>query len=187
MIAMRILIVIALQTVALGYMIADRQAMLNSSRVVTLKVVPVDPRELFRGDYVILTYAISNLDLTKLDGDDNLRYGDQAFVTLAQQNGEWVPVAVGKNRVVPVQGGVAIRGSVTDANFDGDQATAPATSARVTYGIESYFVPQGTGHAIENEARQGELSVDAAIGDDGRAAIKAIRRNGTVFYVDGVF
>ena len=40
MTALRILVVVALQTAALAYMIVDRQAMLNASRVVTLKVGP---------------------------------------------------------------------------------------------------------------------------------------------------
>lgn len=187
MIALRILIVIALQTAALGYMIADRQAMLNSSRVVTLKVVPVDPRDIFRGDYVILSYAISNLDLLKLDGDDDLRGGDKVFVTLVpQQGGEWTAVAIAKGKPVPVQGGVAIQGEVTHTNQAGPDTKA--TTARVLYGIESYFVPEGTGRAIEDQARQGELSVDAAVDNSGRAAIKAIRRNGNPpFYVEGVF
>ena len=55
MMIMRILVVVALQTVALAYMILDRQTMLNSSRVVTLKVVPIDPNDMFRGEYVILS------------------------------------------------------------------------------------------------------------------------------------
>ena len=51
----RILIVVALQSAALAYMIVDRQAMLNAGRVVTLKVAPIDPRDIFRGDFVILS------------------------------------------------------------------------------------------------------------------------------------
>ena len=178
MTAIRILIVVALQTLALAYMIYDRQTMLNAGRVVTLKVVPVDPRDVFRGDYVTLNYEISRLDTTKLDGDDTFASGDKIYVTVVAQEGVWNAVALGRSKPFAVQGGVAIRGDVQYAD---------SSTVSVTYGIESYFVPEGTGRAIEEEARKGELSVDAAIDPQGRAAIKALRRGGQLFYVEGVF
>jgi uncharacterized membrane-anchored protein len=180
MTAVRILIVVALQTLSLVYMIYDRQAMLNASRVVTLKVMPVDPRDIFRGDYVVLSYAISRLDTTKLDGDDKFDYGDTVFVTMLRQGegAEWIPVALGRGKPFVVQGGVPIRGTVSQPD---------GTTIAVTYGIESYFVPEGTGRAIEEEANKGDLNVDAAIDPSGRAAIKALRRGGQVFYVEGIF
>ena len=181
---LRILIVVALQTVALAYMILDRQAMLNSSRVVTLKVVPVDPRDMFRGDYVVLSYDISRLDLTKLEGDDAMTYGDTVFVTVVRDGEAWKAVAVRRGRPFQVQGGIALQGKVE--SVDGAEANGPPKTARITYGIESYFVPQGTGKDIEAEARSGELSVDVAVDAQGRPAIKAIRRKGQVFYVEGI-
>lgn len=184
MIALRILIVVALQTVALAYMILDRQAMLNSSRAVTLKVVPVDPRDMFRGDYVVLSYDISRLDLTKLEGDDAMTYGDIVFVTMVRDGATWKPVAVRRARPFEVQGGIALKGKV-DSVDRADSSGAPQT-VRVSYGIESYFVPQGTGKDIEAEARSGELSIDVAVDAQGRPAIKAIRRKGEVFYVEGI-
>lgn len=184
MIAARILIVIALQTVALAYMIYDRQAMLSSSRVVTLKVAPVDPRDIFRGDYVILSYAISRLDLTKLAGDDALTNGDKVYVTLQRQGAEWNAVAIAKAKPYVVQDGVPIRGTVDYVDFAGKNTPQTVT---VSYGIESYFVPEGTGRAIEEERQKGDLSADIAIDPQGRAAIKAMRRKGQVFYVEGVF
>lgn len=42
-----------------AYMIASRYAILTSGREIVLETVPVDPRSLFRGDYVTLRYAIS--------------------------------------------------------------------------------------------------------------------------------
>ena len=184
MIAVRILIVVALQTVALAYMIYDRQTMLNSSRVVTLKVAPVDPRDIFRGDYVILNYAISRLELDKLAGDDAFTNGETVFVTLQRQGTDWNAVAIARARPYLVQGGVPIRGTVDFVEF-ADKAIPVAVT--VSYGIESYFVPEGTGRAIEEERQKGDLTADIAIDGQGRAAIKALRRQGQVFYVEGVF
>jgi uncharacterized membrane-anchored protein len=178
---LRILIVAVVQTLALFWMIGDRQAMLNASRVVTLKIVPVDPRDMFRGDYVILSYAISSLDTSKLDGEDKFMSGDTIYVTLAQANGEWTAAAVG-HRPIAAQGGVALKGTVQSANDSGT-----AAQLRVDYGIESYFVPEGTGRTIEVEAQAGDLAADIAVDAQGRAAIKAIRRKGgAVIYVEGV-
>ncbi len=185
MIALRILIVIALQTAALGYMIIDRQAMLDSSRIVTLKVVPVDPRDIFRGDYVVLNYAISRLDVHTLEGEDSFSSGDVVFVTMQKQGEDWKAVAIRRAQPLMVQGGVPILATVQFA--DGSQVSGQPSWVTLTYGIESYFVPQGTGHAIEDEARKGELSADIAVDGKGRAAIKAMRRNGQVFYVEGIF
>jgi uncharacterized membrane-anchored protein len=56
----------------------------------------------------------------------------------------------------------------------------------LSFGIESYFVPQGTGLAIEEAARKGTISIDAAVDDKGRAAIKAIRQDGKPVYVEGI-
>jgi uncharacterized membrane-anchored protein len=183
-ITLRILIAVALQTAALAYMIVDRQTMLNSSRVVTLKVVPVDPRDIFRGDFVILNYDISRLDPTKIEGDDKFGYGDKVLVTLVQSGETWTATAIARGKPVMVQAGVVIQGTVK--TFDVND-TGQTTSVDVTYGIESYFVPEGTGHAIEAEARQGNISADIAVDNQGRAAIKALRRNGQQFYVEGIF
>mgnify|MGYP002653797331 CR=1 FL=1 len=46
-------------------------------------------------------------------------------------------------------------------------------SLDVVYGIESYFVPQGTGRAIERTERN-RLEVVAAVSPSGQAAIKRL-------------
>lgn len=50
------LAVAGLQTAAIGHMVSDRVQLLRSGREIVLPIVPVDPRSLFRGDYVILSY-----------------------------------------------------------------------------------------------------------------------------------
>ncbi|NOT41476.1 MAG: GDYXXLXY domain-containing protein [Alphaproteobacteria bacterium] len=184
MIWARILLLAAAQTIALGYMIVDRQAMLNASRVVTLKVVPVDPMDPLRGEFVILNYAISRLKPAELDGEDKFNNADTIYVTLQNKGEDWAAVAIG-HRPVAVQGGVVIKGTVNYANeFTVDAKTT--TELNITYGIESFFVPQGMGRDIEDTRQKGDLTADIAIDPKGRAAIKAMRRKGEVFYVEGI-
>ncbi len=45
----------------LSWIIAGRAAILRSGKEVLLKVEPVDPRDLLRGDYVALGYDISRI------------------------------------------------------------------------------------------------------------------------------
>jgi uncharacterized membrane-anchored protein len=193
MTALRILLVLALQTVALGGMIVQRQILLHSPQVVTLKVVPIDPKDMFRGDYVTLNYGISLLELSKLRADrvsagkssvglwqeGGVTEGDTVYVTIVQKNGVWTPVALGRERVIAVPGGIVLQGKVVPSWQSG--------FVRVDYGIESYFVPQGTGRQIEEEAQKGDLSADIAVDTKGHCAIKAMRRKGNVFYVEGLF
>jgi uncharacterized membrane-anchored protein len=177
---LRILLVVALQTAALGYMIFDRGAILNSRDVITLKVQPVDPSDMFRGDYVILSYDISQLDLAVLPGDDRFMEGRWAYVTLANHNGVWTPVAVNDTMPARPPGTVVLRGKVESGGNGGP--------LRLTYGIESFFVPQGQGKPIEDERQKGEISADIAIDAEGRGAIKSLRRtDGTVIHTESLF
>jgi uncharacterized membrane-anchored protein len=47
-------IVALVHTAVLAYMVIDRMRLIASGREVTLPVVPVDPRDLFRGEYARL-------------------------------------------------------------------------------------------------------------------------------------
>ena len=60
LIAAAVLVALA-QIGFLGWIIAGRAAILRDGRQVLLKVEPVDPRDLLRGDYVRLGYDISRL------------------------------------------------------------------------------------------------------------------------------
>jgi uncharacterized membrane-anchored protein len=189
MTTIRILIVLVLQAIALAWMIGDRQSMLDAGRVVTLKVVPVDPRDIFRGDYVVLNYDVSRVDVHVVAGDDEFQSGDTAYVTLKQNGEYWGAVAISHKPPTDASGLVTLKANVSyqDPVVAAPNAGDLARWVSLSYGVESYFVPQGTGHAIEEEARKGVLSVDVAVDANGRAAIKAMRRAGKVFYVEGIF
>src|SRR5258708_33464512 len=61
--------------------VVQRAGILRSGQEVRLEVVPVDPRALFRGDYVVLTYRIGAVDVPK-DVTTSFTRGQQVFVTL---------------------------------------------------------------------------------------------------------
>ena len=60
-------LVVALAQIGfLGWIIAGRAAVLRDGREITLKVEPVDPRDLLRGDYVSLYYEISRIPVSQI-------------------------------------------------------------------------------------------------------------------------
>ena len=177
--AIALLIVATAQTIALGWMIAGRVSLIKSGQEVVLNITPVDPRSLFRGDYVILSYDISQLNLEKLAGDDNFKRNAIVYVTLARDaQGIWaasrlsttLPESRSENEAV-------IRGKV---RYSGKQL-------RVKYGIESYFVEEGEGKRLENLVRDKKLAALIAIGPDGEAAIKGLMIDGKLQYEEPLF
>ena len=75
-------------------MILPRAAILRSGQEVRLEIAPVDPRDLFRGDYVVLAYRIGTVDMPK-DVTNAFTRGQQVFVTLR-------PDASNKSRAVAI-------------------------------------------------------------------------------------
>ena len=62
--------------------VVQRAGILRSGQEARLEVVPVDPRDLFRGDYVVLNYRIGTVDFPKDAMSSPFTRGQQVFVTL---------------------------------------------------------------------------------------------------------
>src|SRR5690606_30905906 len=84
----------AAQAALLVYMLGARAHMLANGAEIRLPVVPVDPRDFLRGDYVVLSYPLSRLDAAALDGDDAFAYGEPIYVELAPDGEVWTAAAL---------------------------------------------------------------------------------------------
>lgn len=161
------------QAGVLVWMVAGRERLLTTGREITLDVKPVDPRSLFRGDYVILGYDISQLPLAMFSRP--VREGDAVYVTLAREGEGWKAKAATAKRpagVTPED--VVLAARVRFVSRGG----SPTELVTLSYGIESFFVPEGTGRAIETEIRPGKVKAHVVIGDDGTAALKGLTVDG---------
>ncbi len=176
-----ILLVAGLLTLVLFGMIWERVDLLRSGRAIVLDVVPVDPRSLFRGDYVILRYPISRIDLGTVEGDKVFSKHDKIYVGLKQnEDATWQAFSVHADKP-PVVGAVAyLKGRVTSAICPA--GGSDCSQVRVKYGLESYFVPEGKGKQLEQMIADRRLQVAARVSDDGDAAIEALAVDGTRFY-----
>ena len=88
---------VVLQILILAGMIGYRHYWVETGEKVMLRVSPVDPRDLFRGDYVRLSYEISSLDLDRLSVKGGFRPGEKVYVILeAETDGTWKAAGVVK-------------------------------------------------------------------------------------------
>ena len=166
-------LVAAVQALVLVYMVADRESLLASGRHITLDVRPVDPRSLFRGDYVILSYDISRLPAALFNPMPT--NGNRHYVRMKHEAGTWKAVAV--SNAMPGKGAddeIVLAGHVRYVPPD----VGAESFVLMSYGIESFFVPEGTGKEIEQEIRPGRVKVDLAVAGSGEAAIKALVGDG---------
>ena len=168
-------------------MIVPRAAILRNGKEVRLEIVPVDPRDLFRGDYVVLSYRIGTVDQPK-DTTNSPTRGQKVFVTLRPDaNNKFRAIAISAEAPAVSGSDIVISGTVSSPsacalNEAGARDCKLANRAvEVRYGLESYFVPQGEGRKIETTDKA-RLEVVAAVASSGQAAIKRLLIDGKPVY-----
>jgi uncharacterized membrane-anchored protein len=145
-------------------MLVMRLSIVLYGQTIMLRVVPVDPRDLFRGDYVILSYEFSRPRGT-ITGLQSIWPGEQRgrtiYVSLAPESDgkHWSMTELSVNP--PPDGTIYLRGKLNDWG-------------QVECGIESFFVQEGKGKAYEDAVRERRLSAEVAVTPDGRAALKRL-------------
>jgi uncharacterized membrane-anchored protein len=145
---------VVFQLVILVAMILGKTVPFVGAQTVMLQVEPVDPRDLFRGDYVTLGYAISRTPSAQYEP------GKPVYVTLVSDAGGR-HYRAGQFLAQPPASGVFIRGTAQGYG-------------RVNYGIESYYVQEGTGHDYENAVRNRRLWAEVALDGQGNPALRRL-------------
>ncbi|MEY9180898.1 putative membrane-anchored protein [Bradyrhizobium sp. USDA 326] len=180
---------ILIQCALLVLMVADRMQILREGTEVTLQTQPVDPRDLLRGDYVVLRYDISQVPAGALAGKVADARNPVVFVKLAPADGGvYQAVSVHAEPVAVTRPEVLIRGRV--ANYGGscgDDRRRFCDKLPIKYGLESYFVPEGEGRKLEQARNQQKLRVVAAVLPSGRAAIKRLLLDGEPVYEEPLY
>nr|WP_249142035.1 GDYXXLXY domain-containing protein [Bradyrhizobium diazoefficiens] len=172
-----------IQFALLAVMIIDRAQILRDGTEVALQTHPVDPRDLFRGDYVRLAYDISEVPSGALLNQPAGARDPFVFVRLAPgPDGLYRAVSV-QTEAGPVQSPeVLIRGRVTYGTNCGTDFRAFCPKLQIKYNLERYFVPEGEGRALEDARNSRKLTVVAAVTPSGRAAIKRLLVDGKPVY-----
>ncbi|CAN7511970.1 GDYXXLXY domain-containing protein [Pararhizobium sp. LjRoot238] len=180
------IVVALLQTAFLGYMIESRASILRNGVDVVLKTVPVDPRDLLRGDYVILAYDVSTIPADKIAGGFPTEATDaQISVRLEKQpDGFWGVSEASFGPLEPRNGNVIARSAPF---YFYPMTDSPPSSLNVEYGIERYYVPEGEGRVLEEARNARSLAVTASVSGDGRMQIRSISIDGKSLYEEPLY
>jgi uncharacterized membrane-anchored protein len=163
-----LLVTVLAQLAILVAMIALRAIPLVTGKTVVVRVQPVDPRDLFRGDYVILSYDFSRIapqDIEGVSAADSWKRskyeGRTVYVPLVPDSipGHW---RAEKATVVKPASGPFLKGQMQ-------------RYGSLQFGIESYYVQEGTGRRYEQAIRDRKLSAELAVTSSGQAALRGLR------------
>ena len=164
---------VGFQLMVIIIMIIFKSSILVGGTEIKLKIMPVDPRDLLRGDYVTFDYDISNLDAYYFY-DLEVSEGDNIYVSLEEKFDSNIRsskynyydvVRVSKNK--PKGDSIILKGKI--ASYGGGDIV------RVKYGIEEYFVPEGKGQ-INFAGRN--VMVGVVVNKDGNAVLKNVYMDG---------
>ncbi len=166
-----------LQSLVIGWTVWDRARLISGGREIRAAVVPVDPRDVFRGDYVVLGYGFSGRNDIALP--QGAREGDAVYVLLKRQGpNEWAQASV--SFVQPetaTQDEIAVK-AIVESVRPGRSDGGGAVLGGLRYGIERFYVPEGEGREIEGLVRDQRVVAVLAVGADGRMALKGLETDG---------
>lgn len=177
----------ALQTAVLGYMVESRASILRSGTDIRLKTLPVDPRDLLRGDYVVLSYPISTLTNDIVTGETP-KESSRARMSVRLRpgaDGLWTATQASFGDLPAEEGSVVLRTLPFDYYPLADGAVPERIFVR--YGIERYYVPEGEGKVLEDARNQEELEVAARVSAAGTPQIARILLRGEPVYDEPLY
>jgi len=159
------------QIIIIVYMVTASMMPLVTGKEIVLRTIPIDPRDLLRGDYVVLNYSFSRLDLDSIKNDirhGNYKFGDELFVELEKKNAYYEPVGIWKN---PPENKTFMK-VIVQYYYDYDKHG----DVFVKGGIESYYTDSETARNLEIRSRDTSVitGVHIMVAPGGQARIKDI-------------
>lgn len=159
--------VVGAQLLLLLGMIGFNENTLRTGTSVVLQTVPIDPRSLLQGDYVILGYKIDRVPVYL----ENVPPGTRVYVTLVEGPEVW-------------EAGSYLLDRPSSGTFITGTTGTLGSNRRLDFGIGNYFVPEGTGRVIEQAMRSQDplaVKVRVAVDSNGNAKIQELLVNGKPF------
>ncbi len=153
---------IALQVLILIGMVVSAALPLMTGTDIAVRTRPVDPRDLFRGNYAQLSYDFSRVSLQALMSAAPPRTGEVVYVSLREGRDGMHEFAAAS--LEQPEDGVFLRGRVEYVMED---------QVNVLYGIEAFFAPKETALALEQTLRERAVAT-LAVSGSGRARIRTV-------------
>jgi uncharacterized membrane-anchored protein len=122
---------------------------------IILQTVPVDPTDLFRGDYVTLRYEAEEVPRQLVEKEvvteiENGEYDLTVYVLMDEEDGIHFPVKVTLNK--PKEG-IFLKGKLNYLGTNNDQEEV----AYIEYSLDKYFLENNTGLEWEKASAKGEI------------------------------
>ncbi len=137
-----------LQLGILSVQTARSEWQLAHDQTIKLELAPVDPRSMLQGDYVILSYEISRPEWEEAEWK-RLEFNPRAALVLAPDTSGIYRLERLYEEGSPLrEGEMLIRGK-----WDGYRG--------LDFGIEHYFIPEGTGIDLVEQVRYAEVKLSA--------------------------
>lgn len=132
--------------------IASNEKVFLAGEEIRLKVKPVDPRDLLRGQYVALSYDISEIQVKK---DDDFKMDEMVYVTLKKEGEAYAAQSVYKFK--PSKNPY-IKGKIDFIrwNYNEDK---DLKDLKIKYGIENLFTKEKEAKEIEKRLSDGGIAV----------------------------
>lgn len=136
---------------------------LQLGQEIKIKTMPVDPRDVFRGDYVTLNYEINEIPIDKVPEvfKDEKKWSEQRrtalYVVLVKEGDYYV---VDHGVLEKPKEGVYLKGFFEWPVWSSTaiyQKEQNITGIRVSYNLDQYFLPENTGKSLEDLSGQGQL------------------------------
>ncbi|KGP90764.1 hypothetical protein N780_03600 [Pontibacillus chungwhensis BH030062] len=156
-------LMVSLQVLYLVGMAGAYYAIDLFGETIDLKTAPVDPRDLFYGDYVVVNYEISTISNENWVGDEP-QYNDKVYVKLRKDGEVYEAQAVSHQALPTEKDEVLITGQYKGGNGD---------ELRIRYGIERFYVEENTGEALEGN--ESERVAEVAVAPWGQKKIVSLR------------
>ncbi|WP_040205243.1 GDYXXLXY domain-containing protein [Neobacillus jeddahensis] len=138
---------------------------------IILQTMPVDPTDLFRGDYVALRYEAEEVPKQLVEDEVLTKYDKNwgeldVYVLLAEKKGVHTPVKVTMKK--PSRG-IYLKGTLNyiEKTEDGEE------HAFIEYNLDKYYVEDNTGTEWEKASAQGDILAKIKV-NNGYAILKDI-------------
>ena len=145
---------------------------LRVGKTVLLEAELKDPRDLLRGDYLTLQYWIGSIPVERFSPTihANMAGGTKVFVAIAPSTNGFHQVARASTNEFPLSAGeILLIGKIAGRNRN------LTNSVQVNYGLERYYVGEGTDNP------KGKLTAQAVVPSSAQASIKQAFLDGTPY------
>lgn len=167
-----------LQTAALAKIIYDRAMLIENGTEVTLQSGMVDPRDLFRGHYVVLDLTIQRLQASDVTTDGKFKYNQDIWLSLKKGEDEfWVAKTL--YAAPPVTDDPIIKGTYQSTSNATNQ---PQQNIRLRFPINRFYAEKTRAKELEKIRNDRNLGVVVALDGKGGAVIKGISIESELIY-----